>query len=175
MNPRTASARTTGRIALQFWKNAVTPSSEGRSAKPVDRVLNGPTRKIWMDPWRHYLENELGVTFVFDKHVESIHCTSENTKVDYLVTRSTKSGAQERPAEKHTGCVLTYCIGALPIRPVARVVGHADSATLLNAEPTVRRIDDLRLSLEWMVGVQFFFRKDVSRWADSCCAILRGP
>jgi 15-cis-phytoene desaturase len=39
----------------------------------TDRVLDGPTNLVWIDPWRTYLESA-GVRYVREAKVEEILC-----------------------------------------------------------------------------------------------------
>jgi uncharacterized protein with NAD-binding domain and iron-sulfur cluster len=63
--PTEASAYTIAKIALQTLFDTVTPGTF------VDRVLNGPTNVVWIDPWKEYLAG-LGVKFHDDHELESI-------------------------------------------------------------------------------------------------------
>jgi uncharacterized protein with NAD-binding domain and iron-sulfur cluster len=53
-HPELASTRTMGRIYLQLLQGIHDESME------ADRILNGPTNHVWIDPWIDYLE-EIGV------------------------------------------------------------------------------------------------------------------
>jgi uncharacterized protein with NAD-binding domain and iron-sulfur cluster len=57
MDPHRASARTVGRTALRLWADLLYPVSTDTQAFNVlvDRVLNGPTNEVWIDPWVGYL------------------------------------------------------------------------------------------------------------------------
>ena len=65
---RRASTRTIGDIFVQLMLTIVNPSGES-----TDRVLDGPTNLVWIDPWRRYLEAR-GVRYVTEAEVEEIHC-----------------------------------------------------------------------------------------------------
>ena len=49
---REASTKTIGNIFVQLLFDIVTPGPS------TDRVLNGPTNDVWIDPWRRYLESQ---------------------------------------------------------------------------------------------------------------------
>ena len=57
-----ACAYTIGKLALRTLFDSVTN---------VDRVLNGPTNEVWIDPWVAHLKSR-GVVFHFGKELESI-------------------------------------------------------------------------------------------------------
>lgn len=64
-SPRQASAYTVATVALRTLMDTVRPD------RPIDRVLNGPTNEVWIDPWVQYLRAK-GVKFVLDAELESI-------------------------------------------------------------------------------------------------------
>ena len=66
---REMSARTGGYILLQLLFDIGVP---GRSA---DRLLNGPTNDVWIDPWVDHLRS-LGVDLRFGTRVEAIDCSA---------------------------------------------------------------------------------------------------
>jgi surface protein len=54
--PEHASAYTIGKMSIQSIVDSVKPGTN------TDRVLNGPTNEVWIDPWRVYLQQQ-GVEF----------------------------------------------------------------------------------------------------------------
>src|ERR687896_885601 len=64
---REMSARTGGYILLQLMFDLADPAGQ------VDRVLNGPTSDVWIDPWREHLD-AMGVDFRTEHQVQAIHC-----------------------------------------------------------------------------------------------------
>lgn len=153
MDPRRASARSIGRIALQFWKNTALPDPDcGVPAGSVGRVLNGPTSEAWFSPWKTYLE-DIGVEIHTKHRVEKL--VYAGAKIDKIVF--TDGGGRKR--EYKNGRHFDYCLIALPIEALCGVLGQ--SPELVDAEPSLRHIADLRDSLGWMVGLQFYLNKDV--------------
>ena len=65
---RKASTRTIGDVFVQLMLTILNPS-----AGSTDRVLDGPTNLVWIDPWLAYLESS-GVRYVKDAQVEEILC-----------------------------------------------------------------------------------------------------
>lgn len=59
------SAYTIAKIALQTLFDTLTPETL------FDRVLNGPTNAVWIDPWIEYLRG-LGVEFIRDAELETV-------------------------------------------------------------------------------------------------------
>ena len=71
-----ASARTVGDVLIQLLIGSVIPGASD------DRLLNGPTNEVWIDPWRAYLASR-GVTFQSDARAVRIHCDAASvTGVD---------------------------------------------------------------------------------------------
>ena len=65
---RKASARTVGDMFVQMMLTFLNPT-EGAT----DRLLDGPTNLVWIDPWLSYLESQ-GVRYLRDMEVEQILC-----------------------------------------------------------------------------------------------------
>jgi hypothetical protein len=61
-----ANARTIAEISLQLWASLL-----WHVERPGDRVLNGPTQEVWIDPWKKYLES-MGVDFQLCHRLHSI-------------------------------------------------------------------------------------------------------
>lgn len=69
------SAYTIGRLAIRTLLDTLST---------LDRVLNGPTAEVWIDPWVAHLEAR-GVEFHTDLELESIAFDRQNRKVKHLV------------------------------------------------------------------------------------------
>ena len=63
---RRASTRTIGDIFVQLLLTVLDPTGGS-----TDRVLDGPTNLVWIDPWRTYLESH-GVQYLTEAEVEEI-------------------------------------------------------------------------------------------------------
>src|SRR4029077_4686514 len=74
---RKASTRTIGDVFVQLVLTILDPS-----AGSTDRVLDGPTILVWIDPWLAYLESS-GVRYVKNAQVEEILC--ENGRITGVV------------------------------------------------------------------------------------------
>lgn len=77
-DPRQASAYTISLVALRTLADTVRPGA------PVDRVLNGPTNKVWIDPWVAHLTAR-GVEFHQDAELESIQFSTADTIASVVV------------------------------------------------------------------------------------------
>ena len=71
---RIASTRTIGDIFVQLVVNMLQPGAGG----DTDRVLNGPTSYVWINPWYEHLRS-LGVRYHDTATVKAIHCVIMDT------------------------------------------------------------------------------------------------
>ncbi|MEA2615941.1 MAG: hypothetical protein QOE72_1724 [Chloroflexota bacterium] len=131
------SARTAGFTLLQLLFGMAVPW--GRT----DRLLNGPTNEVWINPWLDHLRR-LGVDYRFHTHVEAIHC--EGTRIREVV--ATQDGVTAPVTGDHF-------ISALPVEVMGRLVTEEMTA----AEPRLGRLD--RLRTRWMTGVMYYLGDDI--------------
>jgi uncharacterized protein with NAD-binding domain and iron-sulfur cluster len=149
---REMSARTGGAILLQLLFDLARPGAQ------VDRVLNGPTNDVWIDPWLDHLRS-LGVDYRAEHQVQGIHMSGAS------VTHVTVT-ANGRPFDDDAD----FYVAAVPVevmRPLA-------TDEVKEAEPRLAGLSALRT--RWMNGVMFYLDRDVpvvhghslyvdSRWA----------
>jgi uncharacterized protein with NAD-binding domain and iron-sulfur cluster len=136
---RTASTKTIGDIFVQLLFDIVTPGSS------TDRVLNGPTNDVWIDPWRRYLESR-GVAY---------HLDSKAVAVSF-------DGQRIRSATfEKAGSTVTvegdYFIFALPVEDVIDLI----TPEMTSADPALAHLFTLDDITEWMNGIQIYLKEDV--------------
>jgi uncharacterized protein with NAD-binding domain and iron-sulfur cluster len=136
---REASTKTIGNIFVQLLFDIVTPGPS------TDRVLNGPTNDVWIDPWRKYLESQ-GVIY---------HPNSKATAVSF-------DGERIRSATiKQSGRTITvtgdYFIFALPAEDVIDLI----TPDMMRADPALASLFTLDEITEWMNGIQIYLKQDV--------------
>ncbi len=136
---RRASTKTIGNIFSEIVFDILRP---GPSA---DRVLNGPTNDVWIDPWLEHLTKS-GVKYQFEAEVKRINCSGGVVRSATIVL-----GGREVEVEGD------YFIGAVPVERMADLV----SADLLSANPSLANLAVLKGAVEWMNGIQFFLTEDV--------------
>lgn len=136
---REANAKTIGDVMTQLMLDNITPGVE------VDRVLNGPTNEVWIDPWRTYLES-LGVDYRLGAEVTAIHCQDGQIV-----------GASIREGEEQYIVQGDYYICALPVEVTAKLM----SEEIIEADKTLAGLQELGQSVDWMTGIQFYLRRDV--------------
>jgi uncharacterized protein with NAD-binding domain and iron-sulfur cluster len=131
------SARTGGLILCQLLFDMV------RVGGRVDRVLDGPTSEVWINPWRTYLR-KLRVAFRPNCSVAGIHCDGQRiTGVTIQGTRGSKQ------------IVADHYVAALPVERVRELV----SGSMRAAEPRLVALS--KLVVRWMNGAMFYLHKDV--------------
>jgi uncharacterized protein with NAD-binding domain and iron-sulfur cluster len=136
---RRASAKTIGGIFTQIVMDILTPGVA------ADRLLNGPTNDVWINPWLRYLE-ERGVVYHRDAFVSEIHSARGAVR---SVSIQQGSGLKQVTAD--------YFIGALPVERMAELL----QPDLLRSDPSLVNLHALTEYVEWMVGIQFYLTEDV--------------
>ncbi|MFX0580206.1 hydroxysqualene dehydroxylase [Nocardia nepalensis] len=138
-----ASVRTIGTMGEQFLGNPFEIGNDGA----LDRVLNGPTNSVWIDPWVQRLR-ELGVQFALGAEVRGLDVRDRRIASARIVDAN---GAASIDAD--------YFVVALPAEQ-ARALWSPD---VLAVRPELAAMD--RLFVDWMNGIQFYLRRpmDISR------------
>jgi uncharacterized protein with NAD-binding domain and iron-sulfur cluster len=130
---REMSARTGGAILLQLIFDLT------RAGGRADRVLDGPTSDVWIDPWVAHLEG-LGVEIRRGMPVEGIQSAAGR------ITGASVGGA---------AVTADHYVAAVPVEIMRTLAGPG----LRAAEPRLKRLD--RLVTRWMNGVMFYLERDV--------------
>jgi uncharacterized protein with NAD-binding domain and iron-sulfur cluster len=133
---RRLSARAGGYILIQLLLDLMRPG--GR----CDRLLNGPTNDVWIDPWLAHLRS-LGVDYRMGAEVTAI--SMRQGRVAGVTAR------QGRTSTTHTA---DFYVAALPVEVMRKLV----SPTLRRADPTLGGLS--HLVTRWMNGVMFYLRED---------------
>ena len=139
MDARKASTRTVGTIGLQIWMDHFKPGVH------VDRLLNGPTHDVWLNPWLAHLRN-MGVDYRLNSRVEHIRC--QNDRIVEVTIR--------QPDDSRYTFSADFFVCAVPVERMRKLVDHE----MKEAEPRLDHLD--RLQTEWMSGLQFFLDTDVT-------------
>jgi uncharacterized protein with NAD-binding domain and iron-sulfur cluster len=109
----------------------------------VDRVLNGPTSEVWVEPWIDLLRGKHGVTFAPGHRVTGIHCAAGKVSG---VTVESANGREEIHAD--------YYVAAMPAEKLAPLTAGGLSA----ADPRLARVGDLLT--RWMTGAMYYLDVD---------------
>ena len=150
---REMSARTGGTILLQLLFDLSRPGHQ------VDRVLNGPTNDVWMDPWLTHLRS-MGVDYRTEHQVQAIH-TRDDTVTDVSIVAHGRAFTD----------TADFYVAAVPVE-VMRMLATDE---IKQAEPQLAGLN--RLRTRWMNGVMFYLDRDVpmvhghSLYVDSLWAL----
>ncbi|PXX63237.1 uncharacterized protein with NAD-binding domain and iron-sulfur cluster [Nocardia tenerifensis] len=139
-----ASVRTIGNMGEQFLGNPAEIGNDGG----LDRVLNGPTNAVWIEPWLRRLR-ELGVRFELGAEVRGLDVRDRRI----ASARITDSAGAQRTVD------ADYFVVALPAEQ-ARALWSPD---VLTVRPELAAMNGL--VTDWMNGIQFYLRRpaDISR------------
>jgi uncharacterized protein with NAD-binding domain and iron-sulfur cluster len=137
-----ASTYTVGNMHLQMVFDVADPT-----IPTCDRLLNGPTNDVWIEPWLHYLES-LGVKYHFNCDVESIHFAAGMVRGVTIQHRQTGSRSQV------TG---DYYLSALPVEHIAPLV----TRSMMEADPQLAHLPELAKNVAWMNGIQFYITRSL--------------
>lgn len=158
MKSKDASAHSVGLVG-----EATVWSALGRGNEPgasVDRVLNGSTSEMWLDPWIAHLRS-LGVQFQVGWRVDGLQVSGGR------ISSATAKDATGR----NRPIVADWFVSAMPVERLAPLITPA----LLAADPGLAGIT--RLRTDWMNGVMFYLRDEVPvtpghvNYSDSTWAI----
>jgi 15-cis-phytoene desaturase len=132
-----SSTRTVGYVGLQLGLGLL------KVGEAVDRLLNGPTNEVWIDPWTKYLRSK-GVEL--HKNARVVSFQMKGTELS-SVTIEMDGSLEEVSGD--------YYVSALPVEVIAPLL----SDDMKRAAPSIANIDKLRTS--WMNGLQFYLERDV--------------
>lgn len=135
-----ASARTVGDMFIQLALDVLDPL-----AGAIDRVLDGPTTDVWINPWKRWIES-LGADYRTGSEVKEIRCHGGRI-TGIVAERDGKTDLVEGD----------YYVCALPVERVAPLITPA----MLTVDPGLESLDKLSGYIEWMNGVQFYLLEDV--------------
>ena len=133
LRPEVGSARTVGTIYLQLLFGQLDPNA------PAERVLDGPTSEVWLDPWREYLEAQ-GVDIRLESPVSAIH--SDGHRVTGV----------EVAGETVTA---DHYVAALPVDVLSTLL----TTEIRRAAPSLNGVE--RIQTAWMNGAQFYLDRDI--------------
>jgi uncharacterized protein with NAD-binding domain and iron-sulfur cluster len=131
------SARSAASVFVQLLQDIVLNDNG------MDRVLDGPTNEVWIDPWQRHLEG-LGVRFYSDARVDALEYDAGRVQAIHI----TRGGESCRVAAE-------LFVSALPVEVLRRLLTPA----MLARDPQLGRL--ARLSTEWMNGIQFYLDRDI--------------
>lgn len=136
---RRASTKTIGDIFTQMLLYIIHPG------ETADRLLNGPTNDVWIEPWLTHLRS-MGVVYNMDAEVLAINASGGR-----ITSATIARGGRTFEVRGD------YYLAALPVERMAELVNPALAA----ADPALAALPALSQNVEWMNGIQFYLTKDV--------------
>ncbi len=142
-----ASTKTMGDIFVQLLLGIINPANSS-----ADRVLNGPTNDVWIDPWLEYLRDR-GVIYHQSHRLRSIEADKDENGTVHI------TGAIVTDMDNKIDTTVTgdYYIAALPVEIIAGLI----SDDLVAGDPSLANLKRLGTSTAWMNGIQFYLNRDV--------------
>jgi uncharacterized protein with NAD-binding domain and iron-sulfur cluster len=137
-----ASTKTIGDIFLQLLLDLINPTIS------TDRLLNGPTNEVWIEPWLEHL-GTLGVDYNFNSEIELINYA--DGKIENVTIKDLKTN-------KIHVVKGDYYIAAVPIEVMDLLILRSKLDTY---DPTLKNIRSLAPNIAWMNGIQFYLKEDV--------------
>lgn len=132
-----ANAHTIGLVGEAFLFTGLGRGNDGAA----DRVLNGPTNQVWIDPWVAHLRR-LGVRFSTGT-IESLRL--RGGRITAATTRD--------PAGRGHTIEADWFVLAVPLERAIPLLNR----DILAADPALARLRHLRT--DWMNGLQFYLRE----------------
>jgi uncharacterized protein with NAD-binding domain and iron-sulfur cluster len=140
-----ASARTVGDITVQLF------ATSWRPGYPSDRLLDGPTSDVWIDPWLRYLESTGRFSIHYGQTVRSLVIEKQSSD------RHSIAGVELEDSGGRRGKVVADAyVAAMPVEVLASLV----SDDLARVAPTLGMARSLASHVRWMAGIQIYLRKD---------------
>jgi uncharacterized protein with NAD-binding domain and iron-sulfur cluster len=137
MRAEESSTRTAGRILLQLFYDLLTPG------RIFDRLLNGPTNDVWLDPWCRHLTERLGVTLIPDAPVRRLNVEGNSLRSVSVEQRG-----------RDVDVTADFYVAAVPVEIMQELV----TEEIRQAAPSLSGLRHLKT--EWMNGIQFFLKAD---------------
>lgn len=116
----------------------------------VERVLNGPTNDVWINPWLEYLKKK-NVTYEMQTAIDTIHCDGKN--ITGVTLRNKDGKTLEDTAD--------YYILAVPVEVAAMLFSQPHHKPILKADPNLGRVIKLAQNVVGMGGIQFYLKEDI--------------
>jgi uncharacterized protein with NAD-binding domain and iron-sulfur cluster len=136
---RTASTKTIGDIFVQLLFDILRPGPS------TDRVLNGPTNDVWIDPWHRHLQSR-GVAYHPNSKVTGVSFDGQRVRAATIA----RAGSTIRVEGD-------YFIFAMPVEDVIDLI----TPEMIKAEPALASLFTLDDITEWMNGIQIYLKEDV--------------
>jgi uncharacterized protein with NAD-binding domain and iron-sulfur cluster len=175
----TANARIIAEISIQTWMPILFPRP-WNFADVGDRILDGPTQDVWIEPWVAYLRKRgvrilsnselFSITVGDGKITELAFKPSDRSPADEERFRAAtpaerrKMAAAERETRKSGWSVrakdFDYVVLALPVEQVSRLI----TPEMAHLDESLHKLKSLTDHLQWMSGIQYYLPSVPARY-----------
>lgn len=152
------SAKTGGDILVQLLLSTLAFNGK------TDRVLDGPTNDVWLNPWLAYLQ-AIGVQYHKGWEAQDILFDDQTKRI---------TGVQLLDPDGHLQTIMgDYYIFAVPVESMARLVGFdtprgsfptkvpPKNEALIATEPALEHLSELADDTNWMNGIQYYLNQPI--------------
>jgi uncharacterized protein with NAD-binding domain and iron-sulfur cluster len=124
------------------------------SGRGLDRILNGPTSEVWIDPWVNYLTTDVvgqfPVTFHANSPVGSLLFDEQTNRIVGLL------GENGNELVHDSDCLY---IAAIPVEAMVDLL-RSSPPQLLQHSPTLKLLSANHLQVNWMSGILYYLKSD---------------
>ena len=146
MDAKKTSLRTAITVLARLFQDFI-------SGRGLDRVLNGPTSEVWINPWVDYLKSSVSgqfpVCFYPNKCVNAFSFDEENSRISGL------RFAKGDPALDPDAIYLA----AVPVEAMIPILKNSPHA-ILEHSPTLKLLCEEHLQVNWMSGILYYLKSD---------------
>jgi len=115
----------------------------------MDRILNGPTSEVWIDPWVQYLKSDVGgpaVKFHCKTPVKSLVFDPASDRIIGVILGNSAAPVSDSEA---------FYVAAVPVEAMIDIL--ANTPEILEHSPSLKLLPKLQVS--WMSGLVCYLRK----------------
>ncbi|MCC6982466.1 MAG: FAD-dependent oxidoreductase [Bauldia sp.] len=158
MSPKDSSTSTIVTVLARFLAVFMTPGGE------MDRVLDGPTSDVWIEPWVDFLKakapGQIPVVF---------HYQQVATRFDYDAATNKITRIHFKSPEGKDGAFIqrtvdidpeTPVLAAVPVESMNDILAEPKPNPLLDHAPSLKRLASGTLQTAWMSGLTQYLLDD---------------
>lgn len=150
MRSEVASTRSVGTILIQILMDILMPSR-----RAADRVLNGPTNEVWINPWVDYLQDSYGVNIYQNMEAVDLAFDQANNRISSVSVKDCLRNTITQISGDH------YILAV----PIEILNGQLTGTPLISPQiaavaPSLANLT--RIVTDWMVGIQFYLNRELN-------------
>lgn len=155
-----------------------------RTGRPMDRILDGPTSEVWIEPWVQYLAaprpGQVPVMFRMGRAVHSLVFDEAKSRITGIrLRRKNPPGVDDdaKPGSRGGPPIETdadYFVVAVPLESMQRMLYHSPTAIQVHA-PSLADLEKDELKVNWMSGIMYYLKEDTSMEDTGHVVFLDSP